>query len=662
MKRASQPKTSMTHSEPSIQCSNPHCEASNNLEARLCHRCKTPVIRRYLWAINEAIAKEEVKQLIGNRYFALTTRIFLDTKPLDPPQTPEENPQKIVTYLQLFPYYPHIPLVYGQLESTDTWLLDYGTVPTNKVGQPKHERLIPALSSLWSRATSLQQLNWLRQIARLWNPLTSKNAVSTLLTPELIRVNGQLIQLLQLKFDEEKQPSLKHLGQLWSQWSQSAAPTIQEILQQLGDRLISGKIVNAEQVMAVLDAAIELCRREYKYSYQIYSISDSGPSRTNNEDAAYPSSDVPINIAQTDNSLAIVCDGVGGHEGGEIASRETIDYLQEHIAELPLADAGCNSVAVMKQLTEFINNSNDIISKRNDIEQRHERQRMGTTLVMALARAHEIYLAHVGDSRIYWITPSSCHQVTIDDDLASREVRLGYAVYRESLKYPSAGALIQALGMRDSMALHPNLQRHIIHEDCLFLLCTDGLSDFDRVEQHWQHTLLPVLKGQKDLVYAVKTLVKIANQKNGHDNVTVALVHCKIQPQPDAIAAAISWSDIEPAIDEAIFWSDVEPAIAKNTNQQDLDNVADTHIPEPEITEEQKLSPEKKNTPWLKSLVLLLITFITVGGICYATLQKRIDDSDNVPQQPDPQTEIDNLESDNTPSRPDPETEIIEQE
>ncbi len=662
MKRASQPNPSMTHSEPNIQCSSPHCEASNNLEARLCHRCKTPVVKRYLWATKEAISKEEVKQLIGNRYFALTTRIFLDTKPLDPPQTPEENPQKIVTYLQLFPYYPHIPLVYGQLEGTNTWLLDYGTVPTNKLGKLKHPQLIPELGSLWKSATSLQQLNWLRQIAKLWNPLTSKNAVSTLLTPELIRVNGQLIQLLQLKFDLEQQPTLKQLGQLWSQWSKLAAPNIQSMLQQLGDRLISGKIVNVEQIMAVLDAAIKLCSQQYKYSYQIYSLTDSGPSRTNNEDAAYPSSDVPINIAQTDNSLAIVCDGVGGHDGGEIAARETIDYLQEHIAELPLADAKSNSVAVMKQLTEFINNSNDLISKRNDIEQRQERQRMGTTLVMALARAHEVYLAHVGDSRIYWITPSSCHQVTIDDDLASREVRLGYAVYRESLKYPSAGALIQALGMRDSIALHPNLQRHVIHEDCLFLLCTDGLSDFDRVEQHWKYTLLPVLKGQKDLVYAVKTLVKIANQKNGHDNVTVAVVHCQVKPQSDAIATTVSWSDVESAIAEAVSWSDVEPAIAQNTRKQDPNKVADTDIPEPQVTEAAKLSPEKKNTPWLKSLVLLLITFITVGGICYATLQKRIDDPDNFPQQTEPETKVDNLESDNLPQRSDPETEIIEQE
>lgn len=193
-----------------------------------------------------------------------------------------------------------------------------------------------------------------------------------------------------------------------------------------------------------------------------------------------------VNVDQSKQALAIVCDGVGGHEGGEIAARETIEHLRSRISELPLEDRNFTSAAIVEKLTKFINVTNDAISKRNDNEHRHERQRMGTTLVMSLARAHEIYLAHVGDSRIYWITPTSCHQLTVDDDLASREVRLGYAVYRDSLQYPSAGALIQAIGMRNSVALHPNIQRHFIDRDCVFLLCTDGLSDFDRVEQYWK--------------------------------------------------------------------------------------------------------------------------------------------------------------------------------
>lgn len=623
MERAQSPKTSMPHSEPRIQCSNPNCVASNKLEARCCHRCKTPITKRYLWAMSEVIDPTRVKELIGNRYFALTERVFLDTKPGIQPQTPEEVPPQIIAYLQLFTCYPHIPQIYGQIDTTDVWLLDYGTVPITSEGRLKYAQLIPELTSLWSRATAFQQLNWLWQIAKLWRPLTKKKVASSLLIPELIRLNGQFIQILQLQPDLDRRPQLKHLGELWLQWSEYAKPNIQELLTQLANRIASGNITKSDRVVAILDRAMAICRRSREYSYQVYAISDSGPNRANNEDAAYPVHSSPLNIAQPENSLTIVCDGVGGHEGGEIAATETINYLRDRIAQLSFKESENNTLRILKQLNQYISESNDVISQRNDSEQRHERQRMGTTLVMTLAHGHEIYLAHIGDSRIYWITPNSCHQLTIDDDLASREVRLGYAVYRDSLQYPSAGALIQALGMRDSTALHPNLQRHTIEDDCILLLCTDGLSDFDRVEQHWRHTVLPVLQGKQDLVTAVKNLIKIANERNGHDNVTVALVHCRVTSKPELETATIAWSEVELAREDSGLGSDVEP---------DTTDLPITETPETDIPEFYRANQSAHRTSqsgWLKYLVLILIVSIVIGSGFYLFLQKRIDDRDD---------------------------------
>ena len=621
MERAPKPRTSMTHSEPRIQCSNSNCAASNQLEARFCHRCKTPLSKRYLWSIEEIISPEQVKELIGDRYLAITTRVFLDTKPGIKPQTPEEVPKKIITYLQLFPYYPHIPQVYGQINGTDTWLLDYGTIPIKAEGR-LYTQLMPQLTSLWHSATAFQQLSWLRQIAKLWRPMSNKKVASTLLTPGLLGINGQVVQVLQLQFDGDRRPHLQDLGQLWSQWVEYAHPSIQEMLIQLCERLKIGSISKSKQVMAVLDRAMEICQRSQKYSYQIYAISESGPSRNNNEDAAYPDFDAPIYVPSDNNPLAIVCDGVGGHEGGEIASKETIEYLRSNIARLSFKEQNNNPKMIAKKLSRFINESNDLISQRNDSEQRLERQRMGTTLVMSLAHNHEIYLAHVGDSRIYWITPNSCHQVTVDDDLASREVRLGYAVYRDSLEYQSAGALIQALGMRDSAALHPNIQRHIIDSDCVFLLCTDGLSDFDRIEQHWRHTVLPVLKGKKDLTSAAKTLIKIANERNGHDNATVALVHCQVQPNTDVAEINLPWSDVELAIEDLSLWSDID---STETSLPQVET-ADTSIP-PQPTE--ITPPVNKSSRWLKSVVLLLMVAVIIGSIFYVFLQHKIKDSND---------------------------------
>ncbi len=618
----------MSHPEPRIQCSSPHCAVSNLLEARICERCGTPTIKRYLWSNQIAIAPEQQQTLVSGRYFAVSERIFLDTQPNQPPASSEEVPPEIVVYLQLFACYPHIPQAYGLLDATNAWLFDYGTVPIDaSTGKLVTPQLIPQIKDLWIEATPLQQLNWLWQIAKLWNPLLSKNVASTLLNPDLIRINGQLVQLLQLQPDDEHQPSFRDLGDLWSRWAENAHPSIQDVIDQLAARLETGIIDQASQVIAVLDRAINLSRKAKQYSYHIYALSDSGPSRTNNEDAAYPVH--PDEISGSENALAIVCDGVGGHDGGEIASEETIKYLRSKIAKLSSAEQYSSS-EMLGKLAEYINGANDIISKRNDSEQRQERQRMGTTLVMALSYAQEMFLAHVGDSRIYWITPNSCHQMTVDDDLASREVRLGYALYRDSLQYPSAGALIQAIGMRDSAALHPNLQRYMIDDDCIFLLCTDGLSDFDRVEQQWRDHVLPVLEGKQDLANAVKDLITLANEKNGHDNVTIALVHCKVQPSTKVSDVSVSWSDVEFVLNESTLWSDTNMADSVLPDSTTVESASTkTEIPQPQIEQIGEPLLAKKQPKWRKPLILLLLVSTIVGLLAYYLLQGNTKDQDN---------------------------------
>ena len=613
----------MLHFEPRIQCSNPHCTASNEIQTRFCIQCNTPIVRRYLWSSKELTSSELEQIEVKGRYLLFGERIFLDTKPGKPPVTAEEVPEDIVVYLQLFPFYPHVPQVYGLLESTGVWLFDYGTVPCNSWGELDYcSEFIPKLETLWVDATPLQQLNWLWQIAKLWQPLSNKKVANSLLDPELIRINGQIVQLLQLESDRDNRPDLMQLGDLWSRWALQAHPTIKKMLIQLGDRLKTGKVTQHRQIIAVLDKAIDISRKANQYLYQTYALSDSGPSRANNEDAAYPLHDDVNNIPVSEQALAIVCDGVGGHEGGEIASGDTIKYLRNKISSLSPQHESYSSKKILKKLAKYINQSNDRISSRNDSEQRHERQRMGTTLVMALAYAQKMYLAHVGDSRIYWITRNSCHQLTIDDDLASREVRLGYALYRDSLQYPSAGALIQALGMRDSATLHPNLQHYTIDDDCIFLLCSDGLSDFDRIEQQWK-SLLPVFEGKKDIATAVKDLISLANEKNGHDNVTVALVHGRVRSQANS-EITVSWSDVKSGINEVTSkskrdysdstWSDI--SASDRTPTKDNTKISEQLIGEP--------LPTKRRPKWIIPLVVLLAISTIVGTASYFLLQKEI--------------------------------------
>jgi protein phosphatase len=521
-----------------IQCSNPQCKAFNSLERQTCENCNTPLLKRYLWVLGEEIDRYPIGTSIGERYLVKQKRVLLDTQPSKLPQMPEEIPDSIIAYLKLLPCRPHIPQIYGQLTpdpnlpENSVWLLEFGTVPLNNQGELQYSQLLPEIPQIWSEQQALRQLNWLWQIANLWEHLQAKEVVSSLLDSSLLRANGPLLQLLELKSDRQPH-TLQDLGKFWSEALPKTSPKIQEFYQELCLNLKQEKIATPERLISILDQALRECAKHQNYTYQIYSLSDSGPTRDHNEDNCYPPSGQLLEIQPPDKPLAIVCDGIGGHEGGEIASQEAIDYLREEVNNLYVEVNKWNPNFIKQELETFTCAANDRISFRNDSEKRHERRRMGTTLVMALGHDHEMYLTHVGDSRIYLISGTGCHQMTVDDDLASREVRLGYALYRDASQYPSAGALVQALGMSSSYSLHPTIRRSIVDEDCIFLLCSDGLSDFDRVEQYWQQKILPTIQQKMPLVVSGKELIDLANQKNGHDNVTITLLYCQVSPKSD---------------------------------------------------------------------------------------------------------------------------------
>ncbi len=254
----------------------------------------------------------------------------------------------------------------------------------------------------------------------------------------------------------------------------------------------------------------------------------------------------------------------------EIAAQLAIETLSREINPSPTTNIEIYPDSYSLILEQAIRVTNDLISQRNDQESRQDRQRMGTTLVMAFAQAQEMYAAHVGDSRIYWITAHSCHQVTVDDDLASREVKLGYLLYRDAIQYPNAGALVQALGMSSATNLHPTVQRLIIDQDCVFLLCSDGLSDYDRVEQYWDSEIVPLLRGEKNVTAVGESLLQLANQKNGHDNSTIALVYCRVVPAAEPV--------------RPLVYAEAKERIIADLNDQDFDHSEDTYPGEEVVT------------------------------------------------------------------------------
>lgn len=486
----------------------------------------------YLWAVGEGLKAYRPGDMIAERYQVHSPRILLDTKPDQQTEVLEEISEGIEAYLKLFPYRLHIPEVYAEIspspnkQAPKMWLLENGPISADGTS------LLPELAREWKEAGAMRQLNWLWQIAQLWEPLRVQGVASSLLNSELLRVEGPIVKLLELHQDR-KTPSLQQLGKLWQKWLPTAGPQIEKLLRQLCQQMIKGEVDNGDRLIDRLDKALTAAARAYDRTIYIATGSESGPTRSHNEDACYPPSGSSIRIEPGREAVAIVCDGIGGQEGGEVASGLAIDTLRNRI-QIQQTPQGSHPNTLQEKLESSTCAANDAISDRNDREDRQGRQRMGTTLVMANAYESEVYITHVGDSRAYFITRSGCNQVTLDDDVATREVRLGYSIYRDALQQIASGALVQALGITSSTHLHPTVQRFPIDEDCIFLLCSDGLSDKQRVEQNWYAEILPVLLGERDLVAAKDRLIEIANTQNGHDNVTIALLYYQVDPKHDS--------------------------------------------------------------------------------------------------------------------------------
>lgn len=536
----------MEQDAATLYCPNELCQAANPLKHNYCQQCSTPLPKRYLWAVTEGKSLGHDGAILADRYLIISQFVVLDTKPGLVPQIPEqESLQKLRPYLRLFPYRLHVPQVYGIIGKSDSEAqLDILLLekPPLYISTELEVQLHKSLDSAWGEATSMRQLNWLWQVAHIWQPLASEGVASTLLDPKLQRPEGSLVKILELRFDSEVSPSLEDLGSFWrTNLLPNTKSAIKEFLSKVCDSLVSGEIHSGEQLVAILDQGLILLGAgdgdTSQYSVKIVTNTDTGPSRQRNEDACYPAAGSIISKPPSPKALAIVCDGIGGHEGGNVASNIAIDVIQQQVSQFASVPRDrIDSTVLLADLEKAAAAANDKISQRNDSEGRQGRQRMGTTLVMALPIAYEMYITHVGDSRAYLITRFGCYQVTLDDDVASREVRLGYAVYRDAVMQGASGSLVQALGMGSSNSLHPTAQRFVLDEDCVFLLCSDGLSDFDRVEQYWETEILPILTDGLDITEAVNNLTEIANKQNGHDNVTIALVQCQIKyTEPEKI-------------------------------------------------------------------------------------------------------------------------------
>ena len=334
-----------------LDCHNPACQTPNPEGNQFCQNCRTPLIRRYLWAMGENSC--DPSEVLAGRYLCKSKNIFLDTKPGFLPNNPTELPPQCTPYLRLSPWQLHVPQVYdwveGQapnpfllLEQAPLW------VERGLDGQNINVQLLPALTNKWRETTALRQLNWLWQMANLWQPLSSEQVGSSLLKPELFKVEGSLFRLLELRSDRGVAPSLAQLGQLWQSWAAIAQPEIASFLQQLCQQLIQGETYNVELLIDYLDGAIARLGQSQARYIQTATRTDQGPTRQRNEDACYPPAGTVQTLLSAEDPLVVVCDGIGGHQGGDVASNLAIEAVQHQITSLDLKSS--NAATLMVEL------------------------------------------------------------------------------------------------------------------------------------------------------------------------------------------------------------------------------------------------------------------------------------------------------------------------
>ncbi len=608
----------MISQERIIYCTNPGCtNPINSLgESRLCANCQTPLVHRYIWATGEhqAIRRGE---LIKDRYEVITSQIWLDIQPLQLPDIPEELPKAIIPYLRLSSDRSHLPQVYGFVD--DILLLE--NVPIDETGN-----LYPAIADAWEQATPVRQVNFLWQIIQLWQPLSEFGVALSLLFPDNLRVQGWCVRLLELY--ESEQPSLQQLGECWKPIVAVAKPEVAPALQKIVDSMCFEGEIESKAIATQLNQLLLSSAAQLPLNLQVAGATDCGSQLHQNEDTCYPiasgNSDDPLLP-----HLSIVCDGIGGHEGGEVASQLAVQSLKLQIRAL-LAEVAEQTEIVspellQQQLEASLRVVNNVICACNDEQKRQGRERMATTVVMALQvpqqveitpgcysqNAHELYLASVGDSRAYWITRNYCQLLTVDDDVASREVRFARSLYRKALQRPDAYALTQALGTKDGELLRFVSQRIILEEDGILMLCSDGLSDHNLVENHWTEYAVPVLKGEISPEDAADNWIAIANQKNGHDNISVVLTHCRVSPESLVpVTQAQPLAEIEEA----------QPELADSSQTLLEEDIPSAEVPAVSATPTEVKKPGGGKVWVLLSGVLALLAGTTMGLFAWSQL------------------------------------------
>ncbi len=216
--------------------------------------------------------------------------------------------------------------------------------------------------------------------------------------------------------------------------------------------------------------------------------------------------------------IAVLADGMGGHQSGEIASHMAVESVLEHLQRLvnPETPGAITGSQLLEHVSNTISYSNAQIFEAAEALEEHKG--MGTTLVAAIVQEQQIYAGHVGDSRLYLYRNRVLKRITRDHSLVQDLIDRGFYTEEEARQANVGHIVTRALGTKEEVEV--DTLQHDLEEDDVFLLCSDGLSD---MVDDWK--IQEVLKDSNgDLEQTAQTLVDTANRNGGKDNISVILM------------------------------------------------------------------------------------------------------------------------------------------
>jgi protein phosphatase len=222
--------------------------------------------------------------------------------------------------------------------------------------------------------------------------------------------------------------------------------------------------------------------------------------------------------ANAQGGLAVLADGMGGHNAGEVASRIAVDVITTGIEAALRELAGCllDASRAESLIAEHISHASARIYEAGGVQP--EYAGMGTTVVVALWHNRSVSVGHVGDSRMYRLRARQLEQLTRDHSLAQAHVDLGILSSDEARSAGVRNVLTRTVG--NTLEATAELNTFQTAPDDLYLLCSDGLTDMLTDEQI-EHALISF---GTHIHHATDQLIQNANHRGGVDNVSVILV------------------------------------------------------------------------------------------------------------------------------------------